>query len=211
MDATVCSDVSLREAAGLFLDESKLGPFAFEKCSGGVNNMMYYVSTAKGDRFVMRVYNNGGNAARVRYEHDILRFLETSSFFFSFPRLVLSRDGTTSVQLQSMNAEACMFHLLPGAPAKVNSQSVAKSAGKATALLVAKLSEIEKAPSCPNPLFRHPYQACPGRVLAPEEVRRILSGPEFDHVREQTSFLLAELERVSALAAKTVLPEQQIR
>jgi hypothetical protein len=82
--------------------------------------------------------------------------------------------------------------------------------GRATALLVEKLSAL-KWSECPNPQFRFPYKACPGRELQPDEVRRILSEAEFDAVREQTSFLLAELERVSKVAEKTTLPEQQIR
>lgn len=49
----------------MFLGASK-GPFTFERCGGGVNNANYYVTTAAGDRYVMRVYNNGNNEPRVR-------------------------------------------------------------------------------------------------------------------------------------------------
>jgi Ser/Thr protein kinase RdoA (MazF antagonist) len=160
MDATVCSEESLREAAVGFVGEKAgfqddlcrfvahflLGPFTFEKCSGGVNNRVYKVKTNDGRTFVLRVYNNGGNSARVEYEHAILRFLEGSSLFFAFPQLVrVLGSSATSVKLKTMDAEACMFAVLPGTPAPVSSEKIAESAGRATALLVATLAKLDNS------------------------------------------------------------------
>jgi hypothetical protein len=165
MDATICSEESLREAAVGFLgvqagfcfcfcccllfvcstfDQS--GPFTFEKCSGGVNNRVYKVKPNDGRTFVLRVYNNGGNTARVQYEHAVLRFLEGSSLFFAFPQLVrVLGSSATSVKLKTMDAEACMFAVLPGTPAPVSSEKIAESAGRATALLVATLAKLDNS------------------------------------------------------------------
>ena len=42
---------------------------------GGVNNYVLYVDT-KGERYVLRMYNNGGETERVRYEHSVLEQME---------------------------------------------------------------------------------------------------------------------------------------
>jgi hypothetical protein len=54
------------------------------------------------------------------------------------------------------------------------------------------------------------YEACPGRVLTADEVKRTLGGTEFDAVRNETDYLLSELERVYEVGQRTKLPEQQI-
>ncbi len=217
MDATAASEEALLEAAGGFLSPAD-GPLRFDKASGGVNNRVYWVRQGE-QSFVLRVYNNGGNAARVRYEHTVLELLRDASFFFAIPRLIRSRSsGATFVPVLSSTVEpgteACMFEAILGTLANVKSLAAAQSAGEAIGQLVQRMADIgpNDLPShCPNPCFRDVYAACPGRVLQPEEVERIVKGPEFEAVRQDADYLLSELSRVVAVAAKqSALPEQQI-
>lgn len=213
MDATSCSDEALTEGALGFLDASG-GPLSFRKASGGMNNRVYYV--AQGDAtFVIRVYNNGGNGARVAYEHRILLELERRFVaFFELPRLLRSHRGTTAVAVSCMEpgTEACMFRVIRGQTAAVTSAATAASAGEATAVLVGAMLGLDlSSVPCPNPRFRDVFAACPGRLLTAAEVAAVMGGPEFDAVRDDTSYLLRELGRVhAAAAAAKQLPEQQI-
>lgn len=61
------------EAASIFLEP----PFIMKPTSGGVNNVCLRVATeAEPEKeYILRVYNNGGNTARVEWEHEILRQL----------------------------------------------------------------------------------------------------------------------------------------
>jgi homoserine kinase type II len=212
MDATEASDAALREGVRGFLGDGDAASCRFVKATGGVNNRVYLVDRPNGARLVIRVYNNGGNRERVAFEHGILEALRDSSLPFQVPRLLRAPGGATSVPITSMEVgtEACMFEPIPGATARVDSLRTAHSAGAAIARLVQRMAGIVLPPS-PNPLFRQVYSACPGRVLAPAEVERIVRGPEFEAVRGEAAYLLAELARVCAVADRqTKLPEQQI-
>lgn len=218
LSATECCEEALREAALQFLSENMDGPIAFRKCSGGVNNRVYYVD--QGNKvYVLRVYNNGGNRDRVRYEHRVLELLSSSALPFFVPHLLRTHRGASFAPLSHAslepNTEACMFRLIPGQVAQVTSLPVARSAGKATAILVREMSNMPPLDlACPNPRFRDVYQACPGVSLTPQRVRDIVAQPVFDACRQDAHYLLDELDRVYKAASDAEkhhsLPEQQI-
>ncbi len=47
-----------------------------------MNNAVQYVETADGHRYILRVYNNGNNSDKVRFEHSILSQLANQELSF---------------------------------------------------------------------------------------------------------------------------------
>ena len=78
-DATAASDAELLEAASLILGRDAAAGATFTRASGGVNNRCYYLRTAAGGEFVLRIYNNGFRSDRVLYEHAVLRALAAAA------------------------------------------------------------------------------------------------------------------------------------
>jgi Ser/Thr protein kinase RdoA (MazF antagonist) len=222
MDATVCPPDALYEAAYHFLPASSLSPdpsIAFTKAVGGVNNRVYHVNALSGEEFVLRVYNNGGNAIRVRYEHLVLEMIskqfEGKEYPFEVPTLIRTPEGLTYAPLTSSlveaNTEACMFKVIKGSIANVGSEGVALSAGAATAIILREMANMPPLPlPVPNPLFREIYKACPGQVITREQLGVLLHSAPFSHVAQEVDFLLLKLDEVDRHLEHTVLPEQQI-
>lgn len=219
MDATTCPDDALFAAAEQFVPAAELSRDArevFRKAVGGVNNRVYHCRTLTGRAIVLRVYNNGGSTARVRYEHSVLEALASKSATlpFALPRLLRALGtGATWAAVPSMEpgTEACAFELIAGAVPAVASLKFARSAGEATALLVGAMAATAFAPlPCPNPLFRDVYRACPGTTVTPGQLRAAMAGEAFAAHTADVQFLLSELDRVVAVANALDLPAQQI-
>ena len=66
-------DAELRMTCEAFAPGSA---FALSDTSGGVNNHVRYVDCENGERFVVRLYNNGRETDRVAFEHAVLRAVE---------------------------------------------------------------------------------------------------------------------------------------
>lgn len=117
-DATSSSIEQLHEAISFFLADNP-ETVKFERASGGVNNACYFVETATGSKYLLRIYNNGCNSPRVVYEHEVLRQLapKTGTLSFRIPNLIPSiKDGATHVVLKS-GTEACLFDRIEGGAA----------------------------------------------------------------------------------------------
>ena len=93
---------------------------------------MDYILTPKGEKYVLRIYNNGLNSKRVLFEHVILdQLMLNNKFSFQLPTAiksikgkssgtgdagnegVLNSGGLTHVVL-SNGAEASLFKFIPG-------------------------------------------------------------------------------------------------
>lgn len=94
---------------------TKSAEIQFSPTSGGVNNYMDYVVLPSGQKYVLRIYNNGLNSRRVIFEHNILDALNAAGkFSFAIPKAVRSfKTGLTYVTL-SNGAEATLFEFIPG-------------------------------------------------------------------------------------------------
>jgi hypothetical protein len=80
----------LYEALGKFVN-GNLDEYFFEPTSGGVNNVVFYVTKKGGANDgtktvlgVLRIYNNSNDDARVEFEHGILEKLGEKRAMFSF-------------------------------------------------------------------------------------------------------------------------------
>lgn len=212
VDATYCSEESLRRACALF---GIVEPLSFSKAVGGVNNRVYLVHTQTRS-LCLRVYNNGGNVDRVVYEHRILQLLGEKTKGKSFPIqlhpvLLMAPSGESFVNLvtPTETCQACLFEVIPGRIADISSPSIATTAGEATALLMQVMALLPPLDMpCPNPKFREVFQACPGTLIERDCLDAVMSG--FTDVLEDAKYLMRELDRVVAACAKLELPEQLI-
>jgi hypothetical protein len=105
------------EALSFFFD----GPTTCTPTSGGVNNMVNYVETGEGEKYILRIYNNGKNSARVKFEHEVLRQLGDQKLSFQIPSTLPSLEEKKAHVLLSNGAEACIFHIIPGSLPKTTS------------------------------------------------------------------------------------------
>ena len=207
-DATSASEAELLEAASLYLSQADL---TFERCGGGVNNKVYCVKgAAPADRWILRIYNNGFNTSRVRYEHEVLRLLAPHSLPYEVPTLLPPLlPGKTSL---ASGAEACLFRHISGGPAGL---TAARSLGASTAALVAAMGSMRVDASLghPNPLYRNIWEAH-HKISAPLFYELVSTHPDFDAVRTDMDYLVAEIRAAESLIARLLadggLPEQQV-
>ena len=198
-DATAASAAELAEALALFLPAAEAAGASFVRCGGGVNNKCYGVALSGSAQptLVVRIYNNGNNARRVRYEHEVLRQLQgaraaalRAACGAQVPRPLLplaaaaaapaggagagagggdgAGNGATFAPL-STGAEACLFPLIAGAPPPL---SAARRIGRATAALVAVMADMridEAVFGHPNPLYRNIWDSHHAMAAAPGE------------------------------------------
>lgn len=123
----------------------------------------YFVHTgaADGREYVLRIYNNGGNAARVAYEHAVLRLLADKKFSFELPQPLPvldsgAADPAPTSALLSSGASACLFpRIRGGAGESASSIDVARAIGSATAELVRGMEGLTVDLPLPNPLYRN--------------------------------------------------------
>lgn len=169
------------------------------------------MTTADGKLYVLRVYNNGLNTPRVRYEHAVLTLLAGKKLGFEIPTLLPAlADGATFATLAS-GAEACLFKAIPGGGAPL---TAAKSIGKVTAELLAAMADVKvEGLALPNPLYRNIYEA--HHKVTRDLFFATMASTAFDAVREPTDFLVAEVLKAEGLVARLLamdppLPEQQI-
>jgi homoserine kinase type II len=213
-DATAATPEELREAALHFLPAESVDGATFERSTGGVNNRCATMTTAAGAQYLIRIYNNGLNHARVAYEHAVLQALRPKRFTFRVPQpLPALSDGATMVQLAS-GTDACIFEFIPGTGASLKA---ARGIGRATAELVAGMADVHvpgfDRAKLPNPLYRNPYDA--HHAMSKERFLAQMRDACFDGCRDAAEFLIAETLKMEALmdrvaAMEPPLPEQQI-
>lgn len=200
----------MREGALKFLPAAEVDGGVFERASGGVNNKCAHLRTASGSQYLLRIYNNGENHARVAYEHAVLTALKDRKFSFSVPHLVPALDDRATMVRLSSGTDACMFVTIPGTGATLKA---ARGIGRATAELVAGLVGVHVPGECPNPLYRFPYTA--HHAMSKERFLAQMGDACFDGCRAASDFLVAETLKMEALcdrvaAMEPPLPQQQI-
>ena len=107
----------------------------------GVNNHSWYV----GDRYVLRVYRNTADRARVDYEHRVLRALDAAGLSFRVPAPVPTREGDTLAAAEG-GALAALFLRLPGEPPDRTNPAHVRSCGAALGELHKTMRRLEVGP-----------------------------------------------------------------
>jgi homoserine kinase type II len=121
---------------------------------GGVNNVTMHLVCSTGERFVMRIYNNGNNSDKVAFEHAILSALAAKSLSFMVPYAIPSLAGR-SHELLSSGAECCVFRLIDGQLASTTSP---EEVGRAAGELSAAMGEIQIEQASPTAPYYDLFQ-----------------------------------------------------
>jgi Ser/Thr protein kinase RdoA (MazF antagonist) len=211
--ASLASDASLEEAANLYFPGRT---FTFASTSGGVNNVVVYLNVNEqpglaAERHILRVYNNGENTARVRYEHAVLLELSavtaSSPLSFKVPVPARAPNGGTFVTLRS-GAEAALFELVPG---RLPKMTCTRAIGRASGELTAAMGRVTVPFPSPTAPYWDVYAV--HRSVTRDNFHQTVASSAFAGVREPTDFLVdslhvveASIERLRALQ----LPEQLI-
>jgi homoserine kinase type II len=217
-DTTAASHEELEEASGFFVDHISHGPLIYIRCSGGVNNKCYKVNDKNGDPLgVIRIYANGNNSARVRYEHEVLRQLRELNFKMlpiELPCPKAPRNGPLLQTFATMStgAEACFFNFIKGVGPDLKS---ARSIGYATARLSAVMADVTinntLFPRC-NPIYQNLWEA--HHKITEASFYEVINSSIFETVRKEIDFLVTEIKRlenlVTTILEEDCLPRQQL-
>jgi homoserine kinase type II len=193
------------EAASYFLVEKDL---KFSPTSGGVNNVVQYVETSDRKQYVLRIYNNGLNTPRVKYEHEVLGQLRKKSLSFKIPTTIASiKTGQSSVSL-SNGAEASLFELIPGELPKLTR---VQQIGQASGELSSALEDVVVNQECPTPPYYELYKV--HHAVTRDLFFKEVASPTFDSCREPTDKIIAailDVEKKIASFEALKLPKQLI-
>lgn len=199
-----------RLALSYFVDDPKA---VITPTSGGVNNYVMYADT-NDERFVLRIYNNGGETERVRYEHSVLKQMETAGLSaelpYTLPRYLPSlKTGATMVEMPDGN-QACLCELIPGVLPKTADPKILGRAVGQLMMAMGKLdlSKIE-GESC-EPYYDI-YAAHP--ITNKANFYEYAAGPDLDVCRDAMNTMIEEFKACDAFIARGLelgLPEQVV-
>lgn len=129
------------------------GPQQLRPLTSGTNNEVWRVETP-GGAYVLRVYRNHGDLARLRFEHDVLLQLQAVGLPFAVPAPIATLDGETFARMareedgeggdggKGGEALATLTALIPGEHPRREDLAQAEMAGEALGLLDAMLARI---------------------------------------------------------------------
>lgn len=186
-------------ATAVDMDEAKLALSYFiddpgatiTPTEGGANNIVQYVETSDGKRYVLRIYNNGLDTGRVKYEHSVLEKIDPSTLPYEIPRYVRSlKTGKTMMELPS-GTMCCLCQCIPGGLPKTTDP---KPLGKATGQLMLALGNVDPegvdGEACEA--YYEIYQA--HHSMNREKFYEYLKGPELDGVRTAIDTMVTEFK-----------------
>jgi homoserine kinase type II len=189
-------------------------PWRLTALAGGTNNRVYRLETSAQDTYILRVYENHADAARLRYEHAIIAALEDQRLPFAVPAPIPTRAGEPFARLPDATGTAMLATLTPFFPGdRPNPGDLAQTeaAGWALATLDVALARVmlpaELAATAPLPmgLLRRRLGLAPdGEPLA---TLAALGVPDADRTRLAALLHTVEREMPALYAA---LPRQII-
>jgi homoserine kinase type II len=147
----------LYEALGKFVD-GDLDNYSFEPTSGGVNNVVFYVTKKGNDDGasvtlgVLRIYNNSNDTPRVEFEHAILGKLgeQRDMLSFGIPETFPSIITGNRYEKLSDGSSSCMFKLMIGGLPKLTKvREIGLCAGELSTAM-AKIDRTALPEVCPN-------------------------------------------------------------
>jgi len=154
--SVICAKDSLLYEALEHFVSGDLSDYMFKSTNGGINNFVFYVIKTKGESKiltgVLRVYNNGNDDAKVRFELGVLELLKKHKFSFNIPEIILSKSGKNYHILKN-GASACYFKIIRGSLPKLTKvREIGLCAGEISKAL-SKIRREDLPKDCPT----YPY------------------------------------------------------
>jgi len=119
-----------------------------KEADGGANNIMDFITTAEGKKYVLRIYNNGCNSPVIDFEDATISKLQEvikkDPLSFAVPTAVPSKENGKTHLVLANGAEGIMFDFIPG---ELPKKRFAKSIGAACGELVNALAKCDLSPT----------------------------------------------------------------
>jgi len=198
-----------KEALSKYFDDSLVDQLQLSPTSGGVNNIVQYVTLPNGDKELLRIYNNGCDAKRVQFEHTILKQLNEMTMSFRVPKFLPAKGSDQTMVRLSNGADACMCPIIPGTLPKL---SCAKELGKAAGELNTALTKVSVDPAlCNTAPYWKMWEV--HHAVTRENFIETMKGPYFDgNLRPVADRMLDEILQIvdKCAGAYQSLPVQLI-
>lgn len=172
-------------------------PWTIRPTQGGTNNRSVFVDSPAGS-FFLRLSQDAGAPARIRYEHVLLRRLHEAGLSFSVPQPLATSAGETFVV--TGDVVVSLFPVIAGAPPAAGDIAQAAVCGAALGELDAALAVIETDPPPGLPHFSDLPRA---RPLVDEGPALLAGSPGGSALLPRLRNLFAELI--------ALLPEMSVR
>jgi homoserine kinase type II len=120
------------------------GPWRGESLTHGTNNLVERVETPAGV-YALRIYSNTADAARLRFERDVLAQLTEARLPFALPAPLPAVDGAYLVETQTAQgrALATLSPYIPGQPPDRDDLDQATAAGEALGQLTVAMAQLD--------------------------------------------------------------------
>lgn len=205
-----------REALSKFFDDDGyLAKIRLTPTTGGVNNIVQYVTLPNGEKELLRIYNNGCDAKRVKFEHEILQRLnQIQGLSFQVPCFLTSttdNDGGSTMVRLSNGADACMCKIIPGHLPKLTcAKDLGRAAGELNTALAALGQDLDRS-LCSTAPYWQMWNV--HHAVTREKFVQVMQGPMFDATRTVADNMLAETLAITErceTAYRSSLPVQLI-
>jgi homoserine kinase type II len=164
------------------------GPWRAEPLTRGTNNLVQLVETPT-DSYVLRVYSNTTDAARLRFERDVLAQLSEANLPFALPTPLPTVDNAyfLDVETEQGHGLATLTPYIPGQPPDRDNLDQATAAGEALGRLTLAMAQLDTPAEgvswrssgdlarC-HPLVPDPPAAFADLPLSDEKRQRLISG-----------------------------------
>jgi homoserine kinase type II len=182
------------EALGLILSPDECSGAVFEVVEGSVNNIIRYVKIGDSMRYVIRVYNNGNDTAKVKFEHMVLSQLRLRHLSFQIPTAIKSKTTNDYIVILSNGASASIFEVIPGSLPKLQfTREVGRACGE-LAIALGDLTQVmttDMMSQCCNPPYYDLYKV--HDAITRELFYQQVQLPEYNCSRESINFLVESI------------------
>ena len=172
--------------------------------AGGVNNVVQYLELPGGEKKILRIYNNGLNTARVAFEHEILKQLNSrfgKEMSFKIPQFLPSiKDPSKTYVELSSGACACIVDVIEGSLPKL---TCVRDIGRASGELNSMITKIQLDRSFgngPTPPYFELYKV--HHAVTRELFFKSMAGPDFDSTRPWADKMIKEVLELEATISR---------
>mmetsp|Transcript_15709 Transcript_15709/g.21623 ORF Transcript_15709/g.21623 Transcript_15709/m.21623 type:complete len:399 (+) Transcript_15709:82-1278(+) len=148
--------------------------------TGGVNNICQFVTLPNGEKYLLRIYNNGLDTTRVAFEHSVLQQLEGVEMSFKVPKFlpVKGQEGGSTFAELSNGAQACLVEVIPGGLPKLTCvRDIGRASGELNKQLGVVGANVDPA-TCNCAPYWDMYAV--HHAVTEENLKATLQGAAFD-------------------------------